>query len=251
MTNNEPLYVFVHLSKTGGTTLYKHLLQFFTSEDELVYLGPEGDIERKRLGRPPLEERNEDERRRVQILIGHKVQLKLLKMMPWREHRLIFIIRHPVSRMISKYNYQMYLKNLQNNPVPFNKWLAELKPNAWDTSFWLCRRFLGMLPRTIRDITTRNNITENLLRQFYFVSTTERLDQDIAFIFEEMGIPTKMERKNVGGKDHKTILKQTTQLANQILRAVPSELAFYNRWASVAPYWGSAGLPQVNSTIEI
>ena len=99
MSEDQSLYVFVHLSKTGGTTLYKHLRRYLSSEKELVYLAPEGDRERERLGRPLLEDRSEKDRKQVRVLIGHKVTIRTLDLVPWREPRLIFFIRHPAHEL--------------------------------------------------------------------------------------------------------------------------------------------------------
>ena len=245
MSEDQSLYVFVHLSKTGGTTLYKHLRRYLSSEKELVYLGPEGDLERKRLGRPPLEDRPEKDRKRVRVLIGHKVTIRTLDLVPWREPRLIFFIRHPVRRMISKYNYQMYLAGKQDYPVPFDQWRAELKPNAWDTAFWLCRRFLELPPKEIREVSARQEIARQLLHQFYYVSTTERLDKDAAPLLSEMGIPTEMRRENVGGRDHRVILKATPEIDSTIAKEFASEMDFYRYWSSLSPYRGAPGRPSI------
>lgn len=243
MPEADPLYVFVHLSKTGGTSLYRHLRCHLASEDELVYLGPEGDAERERLGRLPLEARHECERRRVRVLIGHRVTLSSLDLMPWREPRFIFVLREPVSRLISKYNYQIHLDGRIDVPQPFDDWLANLKPNAWDSAFWLCRRFLKMPARGLRDIRTRQRIANRLLEQFYLVTTTERMDTDAKLLFREIGIPEEMPRENVGGRDHHVVFDPDDTVRARIRAAVDNEVAFYRRWAECAPYWGRPGLP--------
>lgn len=240
-----PLYIFVHLSKTGGTTIYKHLLKFFKNEDEIVYLGPEGDTAREILGKPPIENRSEKERKRIKVLIGHKVKLSTLSLVPWREPRFVFFMRHPVARIISKYNYEMHLKGFQNNPIPFEQWVTSLKPNAWDTSFWLCRRFLNILPRYIKDIPKRQKIANDLLQQFYFVSSTERMDSDIRTIFSEMGIKKDMERENVGGRDHKILRHITPEIERKICKLFKSELEFYTKWSKAFPYQGCVGMPTI------
>ncbi len=247
MTDKRPIYIFVHHSKTGGTSIYRHLKQHLVSEDELVYLGPEGDIERDRLGRPPLDERPERERRRIRVLIGHRIRLSTLDLVPWRQPRLIFFIRDPVDRMISKYNYQMHLRGLEDDPLRFEDWRANLKPNAWDTAFWLCRRFLEMPAGEIRDVEKRQQIAGQLLSQFYLVSITERLDRDAALIFKELGLPLDIKRENVGGRDHKSILRKTPGIEETIRREFSSEIRFYERWAGLAPYFGRAGRPVIAS----
>lgn len=250
MSSADPLYVFVHLSKTGGTSLFRHLQRHLESEDDLVYLGPLGDAERERLNRPPLEERTEDERRRVSVLIGHRVNMSTLDLVPWREPRLIFVMRDPVKRLISKYNYQMHRQGLSDDPVPFFTWLDNLKPHAWDSAFWLCRRFLEMEAHRIQGVAHRQGIANRLLECFNLVTTTERMDEDMAHVLRQLGLPAEMRHENVKGRDHKVALTPDEDVLESARQVLKPEIAFYNAWAGLAPYWGPAGRPSLTNIVE-
>ncbi|MCZ0814019.1 sulfotransferase family 2 domain-containing protein [Roseovarius sp. EGI FJ00037] len=250
MSVADPLYVFVHLSKTGGTSLFRHMQRHLASEDDLVYLGPLGDAERERLNRPPLEDRPENERQRVRVLIGHRVKMSTLDLVPWREPRLIFVMRDPVKRLISKYNYQMHRQGLSDDPVPFFTWLENLKPHAWDSAFWLCRRFLEMEADALRDVAQRQQIANRLLERFNLVTTTERMDEDMPHVFRQLGIPSEMRRENVKGRDHKVALTPDEDVLERARQVLNPEIGFYNAWAERAPYWGPAGRPSLTDILE-
>lgn len=181
-----PIYLFAHVPKTGGTTINVHLARHLEWDAEFVHLGGWGDHRRRSEGRSPIDERDPQELARVRVVSGHDVDGTTHRLFPGTEARYVTILREPAARLVSTYNYRMSAPGARL--VPFDEWYDGLPPNP--ATRWLRRRFApgAGLPDLL-----------DVLRGFWFVGTTEDLDDDLPHLFSAIGVPRGHERKRVAG----------------------------------------------------
>lgn len=180
------VYLLAHLPKTGGTTINVHLAQHLEWDEEFVHLGGWGDHRRRAEGRTPIEARSPEDLQRVRVVSGHDVDGRTQGLFPDAEARYVTIVREPAARLVSTYNYRMSAPDARI--VSFDEWYADLPSNP--ATRWMRRRFAP--GASFDDLL-------DALRSFWFVGTTEQLDDDLPRLFEAMGVPPGHERKRVAG----------------------------------------------------
>jgi hypothetical protein len=169
------VYVFLHIPRTGGTTINGHLRQHLVFDDEFVHLGGLGDAYRRDHGLPPFTQRDDDRRGRARVLSGHRVRYGVHDLVPGREPRYITILRDPADRIVSAYNYRMAIGDVEYQE--FDAWYEAFPRNHMFK--WL-RRGLGV--ETMDEVLA-------MLRTFWFVGATEHLDEDLPHLFRAIGTP--------------------------------------------------------------
>jgi len=169
------LYVFLHIPKTGGTTINHHLRGNLVYDEETIHLGGAGDIYRNSHDRPPFEERSVLERSRARVISGHRVRYGDHALVPDSDPRYFTILRDPADRIVSTYNFQMASRHDTNQS--FEVWYGDWPRNR--TFRWLRRRLdSGSVPEML-----------DRLRSFWFVGVTEHLDEDLPRLFGALGVP--------------------------------------------------------------
>ena len=222
-----PLYVFVHIPKTGGTTVTAHLRTNLEWDQEVVDLGPWGEDYRSRNDLAPFSERPEEERAETLVLAGPKSTADLA-LVPGRPIRYVTFVRDPADRLVSMFNFRT--SRPQNATLGFEEWYGNLKPN---TMFrWLRRRL---------DVDSMPELKDSL-RDFWFVGTTDHLNDDLPGVFAAMGVPTTWENRRVTGTgatsmtglDHhdadRILTRQLTlddELRERIYADHPKDVALY------------------------
>ena len=184
--DSHSLYVFMHLPKTGGTTINGHLYDHMAWDDEVLHLGKWGNRYREREGRPSLEQRSAEERSRVRVITGHGTYFGIHQMFGDRPPRYLTIVRDPADRIVSTYNFRA----ARGGEDDFWTWYAGFPRNAGLK--WLRKRLNG--PRTAGEIL-------EALRGFWFVGATEHLDEDLPDLFATLGLPTEWRNRRVAGAD--------------------------------------------------
>ena len=180
------VYVFLHLPKTGGTTINAHLYKHLEWDEEFIHLGPWGHRYRTENGRPRPEERSVEELARLRVVSGHQARYGMNELLVGRTPRHLTILRDPADRVASVYNYQMG----KQEPVGFWEWYRQYpKNNAFR---WFGKRLGG--PRSMAEIL-------DTLSGFWFVGTTDHLDQDLPHIFQAMGVPGQWVNRRVAGAE--------------------------------------------------
>lgn len=102
------LYIFLHIPKTGGSTIKYHIKKNFKEEEifEVDNLkSPEDSWEehRKKI-RKYLVNLNEEKKKKLRVVIGHNCFYGIHKSFN-KESRYILFLRNPVSKIISMYNF--------------------------------------------------------------------------------------------------------------------------------------------------
>lgn len=211
MAGSEPIYFFFHIAKNGGTTIIEHIKKSLPKDQYLELSSEKIDkSESERL----VAGLGEGEKDKLKVIFGHSVSADLGKYFS-REARYICIVRDPVERFVSLYNYWRTLyerdsdkgkkeyKNalLIKNKVPnFDEWLSvKFKNKKADYTLRRMSRFL-------EDFGYKN------LYKFYFVGTMDTFDDDSLFIYHALHINNFFIKKNASIKYHKPSLSDKAKI---------------------------------------
>ncbi|GAI20235.1 unnamed protein product, partial [marine sediment metagenome] len=103
----EPLYIFLHVMKTGGTTIREHIVENFRKEEYLfLYLNKYPFLREKKDIKHYISSLTKKRRDKLKIIFGHRSYYGLHELFPDREVRYIAFLRNPIDRIISHYNFQ-------------------------------------------------------------------------------------------------------------------------------------------------
>lgn len=179
-----PLYGFIHIPKTGGSTLIEHLRRHLAFDEEFVHFGGAGERFRETEGRDPFEERSAERRQRATVMGGHYFTVDRTDLVPGRDVRLFVVVREPASRILSAYNFQCQRFGLD---VSIDEWLASYPRNA---AFKKIRQAFGI------EGGDEVGAVRDAMRSMWFVGLTEHLDDDLPHLFRHLGAPeTGWERQ--------------------------------------------------------
>ena len=179
---DDVLYVFMHLEKTGGTTINAHLAEHLGFDDRFVHLGPWGNQTRTEAGEPQPDEWPPERLARLRVVSGHRVHATVHRLAGGRPARYFTFLRRPADLAVSQYNHDA---GRLADPPEFWDWYADRGPNQQFR--WLCHR-LG--------VARFDEIVERL-EDFWFVGITEELDRDLPRVFEAIGVPTAWKNRRV------------------------------------------------------
>jgi hypothetical protein len=180
------VYVFLHLPKTGGTTINGHLHDHMEWDEEVVHLGLWGNRYREQEGRVPFEERSADDRSRVRVITGHGAYFGIHQLVEGKRPRYLTFLRDPADRIVSTYNF----RSARGDVGDFWTWYEGYRRNTGLK--WLRKRLNG--PRTIGEVM-------EALRGFWFVGVTERLDDDLPRLFRVLDLPHDFRDRRVAGAE--------------------------------------------------
>ncbi len=186
MTNDDVIYIFLHLPKSAGTTFRHHIENNF-APDEILGLYNTDDARMKRDDVfTRVSSLAAEQRRKLRVVYGHEVYYGLHELLG-RPCRYVTFLRDPIDKTISFYNYRMQQgirkKALDASRLPsFEDWLAS-SPGMHDGT-------MGDLVKY--GFANGHDVSEPALRaimeKFYFVGTTESFDEDAMFLYHEMGL---------------------------------------------------------------
>ncbi|MFC1686022.1 hypothetical protein ACFLZZ_03295 [Nanoarchaeota archaeon] len=214
----DKLYIFLHMHKTGGTTMVEHIEKNFKPEEvlrlypqEILKLYPKSkykDNQAKnffqQLGfarynkylKDYFESLSSERKSKIKVIYGHGVFYGIHNFFD-KEARYIAFFRHPMSRTVSWYNYfrglskdanlaglpalrKLVNQNLSiNGKIPnFDSWIDK----KYDTSLQMIE-FL----RIRKFLEKKSNYTlediQNALKKFYFVGLTETSEVDALYLY--------------------------------------------------------------------
>jgi len=181
------LYVFMHLAKTGGTTINIHLSQHLGFDDRFAHLGPWGNRARSEAGMPQPDDWPARKRNRLKVISGHRVHATAHRLVEGRNARYFTFLRDPVNLVVSQYNHDA---SRLEDPPGFWEWYGERNPNP---QLRWCNHRLG--------VANSKEVIERL-EDFWFVGVTEQLDRDLPNIFEAIGVPAEWSNRRVAGGGH-------------------------------------------------
>ncbi len=203
MSDPDVLWLYLHVPKTGGTTINGHLSRHLAFDDTFVLLNRWGRSYRRREGRLPLEERTPEERARIRCLVGHRVWYGVHELVPGRAPRYVTVLRDPAAQILSRYNFD---RSRARTSLPFEAWYAERfgSEHARNPQVrFLADRYAGT--DSERDLTQAYFSAVALLRRCWFVGVTAHLDDDLPHLFAAMGVPTTWDDYRRVGSGHRLL----------------------------------------------
>ncbi len=248
--SRKPLYIFLHLPKTAGSTFVYHLKKNF-GEDELL------EISHKTLSLP-LDYKNyrdiykkakkyikvisRSKLSRIKVVYGHLVPYGVEKLFN-RKGRYITFFRDPIERATSSYNYLLTLYNneshlgkkkeayvrglLVKESVPdFYTWFEK----KWDkenygfgsTSDYKILQYLNYLDKG--DVTKKS--VSKMLDKFYFVGLTKTFSEGSLFVYKKLKIKRFFVNKNVSKKYFQP--KNTNKIRQLFEKIAPVNYVIYD-----------------------
>ena len=190
------VYCFIHIPKTGGSTIIVHLRTNLDYDTEFVHLGAGGDNYRRRYGLEAWEKRSNEERNKVRILAGHQMRLGVHELVVGRPARYFTVLRDPADRILSVYNFRL---QQEGRDIPFWDWYEEYPRN--NGYKWLKRAF-----RLEGDASPSEIIAK--LDNFWFVGVTEQLGVDLPDLFAHFGIIAEWIDQRVSVSDREEVDRQ-------------------------------------------
>lgn len=179
--NTRGSWLFVHVPKCGGTSVLRSIREAYPEPLGLELNGDQFVEKRAILARIA------DRLPTARVVFGHRVFAGLARSMP-RPARMVTVLRDPVDRAISHYNYiltrpadrQLLLGALTrtNVRVPFAAWFDEFPP-ARNHLVWMLFHVLGDTPRVF-DFSLHAGASEHRV-------VTERLNAFADVHFVEAG----------------------------------------------------------------
>jgi hypothetical protein len=214
------LYVFLHIQKTGGDSLHKHIHKNMTPDDavwlDLPQLGlpAESVSYQKYLSATDnfFLRRGRVKNNKIRLIYGHSVPWGLARAIG-REAAYITLFRDPIARIISDYNYLtsmyfndgpaargqlMYKKRLLvDGEMPdFEEWFEakfeKIDYNLSCISTYHTLKLLGY-------IEPRESL-RSVIDKFYFVGITENYARDSLYFYKFLKFNKFFMRQNVSRK---------------------------------------------------
>lgn len=105
MKKKRPLYIFLHIPKTGGTTLNVHLAKHLKFDEEYVHIGNWGGDYRKKHNLTEWFDRPQDVKDKAMFIAGHGVYYGIHKHVKNIQPHYILIVRDPLKRFLSGYHF--------------------------------------------------------------------------------------------------------------------------------------------------
>ncbi len=254
------VFLFVHVPKTGGSSLVDAFERHLELGRDFIHLGSLGRDRDHQLGLPPFHERSPEERGRARVVVGHEVNVTTHRLIPGKEPRYVAILRQPAARLVSAYNFEMFefYQKAGKAPLEFDQWYRKQERDVMIK--FLAKRVLAsplrrreaQLLRYAQYATSRGS-TRRLLHRvnralegFWFVGTTESLDQAAPLILTRIGVGMDigggdgaesgsgsgggLERRLVSGKDFEKRLKLDSALLARLHRDNALDVQLWEQW---------------------
>lgn len=194
----EPLWIFLHIPKCGGTTFKAHVERYLPLEERFFEFSNWGRRYRAEHGLPEFAERPPEERARAQVLAGHRLGWGIHHLVPGsRDVRYLSVLRDPAERCVSLYNYRW---SRGHAPDDFGVWYRDWyrpEQSNFQTRFLAERLYGGQLPQAEGQWLA---MAQTLLGQCWFVTTTDRWNEGLDLIFAAMGLPADWRHYRKAGE---------------------------------------------------
>jgi hypothetical protein len=203
---NDAVLIFVHIPKCGGTTVRRHIVENLPPETYFETAAEVTDsVERvaDSIMALPAERRG-----KVQVVFGHGAYYGIHELFG-RPGEYVTLLRDPVDRAISEYNYQRV--SYEGGVKGMGAAMWEEKGGVWSFADWLqeypafrngMTRYLATVllgkERFTSDAVNPHNVSaiKRVLDSFRFVGLTEH-DDDFLWLYHRLGIRRFLPRQNV------------------------------------------------------
>ena len=235
---NDTVYIFAHIPKTGGTTMRKHFETYLEPNHTFIHLGgPKAFYNRGggAEGVLPIEKRSLEERQKVRVILGHRVNRHTHKLFPGRPHKHLVFLREPVSWTVSRYNWKMNVRRKQGKDIiSFDEWYSSVRERQSQLR-WLLKVYGNNWIAPFFPAKQKLRMANAILETFDVVSLTERINIDCPIIFKHIGVPEAFESANVAGQRHAKILSPTDEVREKLAKPMALDIELYETWKAKMP----------------
>lgn len=192
-----PLWLFLHVPKTGGTTFKTHLERYLSWDEQLVEFSFWGRRYRETHGRSEFAHRPAEERAKAVVLAGHRLAYGAHRMVPGsREARYVTFLRDPAERCVSLYNFR---RSRGVTRLDFESWYRD--QFLGDPRNSVVRFYASSLlaPEMLSDQAALVPAAKKLLERCWHIGVTDRLAESLDMLCAEIGIPADWTSQRVAG----------------------------------------------------
>lgn len=233
ISNEDYLYIILHVSKTGGSTIRQHLHETF-SEEELLLLYVESI--KKEIKNPLLDNRgiikkylstlSNERKDKVKVIYGHAAFYGVHKFFN-KKARYICFLREPFSRVVSLYNYKRWIIDHNHDLNWSNFSLIGMDGDYMDFQDWVVSNdefqykffLMQYLNTEFKGDLSIFQSVKDVLDKFYFVGISENSDEDFLYLYGLLGVKKFLNNENVSKK------YISLELAKSSMHLLPSEFS--------------------------
>lgn len=219
MIDGNPLYIFVHIPKTAGTTFIKNITKNLKPEEKLELnpetLGISDKINKARIVKAFEKLARKKKLDKIRFIYGHAIPYGIHKYFE-REARYITFARNPARRIASQYNYLtgQYRHGLDRKLQKRFKDIYFVKGGAKNFMGWYKQKFLvedadltllntfqflNKLGYVSKESKTESDLIKDL-KKFYFIGITKNFANDSLFLYKQFDIKKFFFSENVSEK---------------------------------------------------
>lgn len=225
----QPLYVILHLPKTGGTTFVFYLRRYLKKDECLfLYNWASAKFETKAGVIDFISTLSEEKKAKLKVIIGHEVYFGIHHYFSRPVVYLTFF-REPAQRIISAFNFlvtrdqglRQYFRRLTRQQI-LGRILVFYNDPAKRNEIFLFLKMRGF-----------GETIESILAKFYFVGLTENLRAEQSFWFWQFGFKPKsilkinISRKFIGADIAPPILDKLRAINSLDSKLYEAALARY------------------------
>lgn len=229
------VYLMHHIPRTGGSTIRDHLREHLTLNETFIHLGSYGRKWNARMGTPEFHLRAESDRRRARIVTGHQVTRETAALLPWARPRFLTWLRDPADRIVSLYNQN--LQKFENRGEPHDIGFEDWYEGGGKYRTMMASLIGGFLNLPSHRLSPRAqfHVADRLLSEFWFVSTTERMDEHLPRLLDHWNVPADFKVVGRSGDKIKRRLSIDDTLRRRIHADFAYDLALYRKWREREP----------------
>lgn len=224
------VHFLLHVPKCAGTTVEAHFER---------HLGPAFLIAprwenplRNLLGNRYFFDEGDPRLARVRAVSGHSLSRRLARHLPDAEIRESVLIRDPVGYHLSLYNYRWdwHARGFGPPPPPFERWYRAQRRDP--IARFLVNRYFGEGVPALYRLSSAGRLAylEARLAGFWFVGDYARAGELIAGVSRELGLPERVEDRNVTRARAVTRESLGADWVARIEADNPVDAALHARW---------------------
>ena len=194
--SNAPIFIFFHLSKSGGATLNAYLARHLAWDVELVNFSFWGRHYRRTHGIAEFADRTLEDRQTARVLTGHHTYAGMHTLVPDREARYFTVIRDPAERCVSLYNFR---RSRGKTSLPFEDWYSSVYRLEYANSAvkFYAQRAFG--EHVADDPAANLDIAIGLLEKCWIATVTPKLDEVLGKLSAHLSLPEDWESQRRAG----------------------------------------------------
>ncbi|XPV69671.1 MAG: sulfotransferase family 2 domain-containing protein [Halarcobacter sp.] len=194
--NNNKLFIFFHLRKSGGTTINGHFKKHLLWDEEFIHLANWGEKYRKENNCIDFEKRDNSEKEKIKVLSGHKTYYGIHKHFINKTPYYIAIMRSPADQIVSIYNFEKSKNIIKKNFEDWYNNTYKVKNRNFICNFYAKK----LMPINLNfSDNEKFELAKKLFDKCDFILLTHKLDEDLPKLFNLMNLPTSFEKKRVTG----------------------------------------------------